>query len=143
MAPNSYKGSLLLTTLLYWTLSDAALNKKSRSSAIKEWASAVPRDKPTSRARSVASHTRTATPSLTSGASRSSGPSALTDNAKIIRAPDVVKEKSEPVPGPMVFLDDNGGLSDSDEMKGEEREVAIKSPPKGKKRVTSEVRCLS
>lgn len=129
------------TTLFYWTLSDAALNKKSRSSAVKEWASAVPRDEPPSRARSVASHTRTATPSLTSGASRSSAPSVLTDNVKIIRAPDVVKVKSEPVP--TVFLDDNGGLSDNDEMKGEEREVAIKSPPKGKKRVTSEVRCLS
>jgi hypothetical protein len=43
----------------------------------------------------------------------------------------------------MVFLDDNGSLSDNNEMKGEEHEVAIKSPPIGNKRITSEVHCLS
>jgi len=32
-----------------------------------------------------------------------------------------------------------GGLSDNDEMRGEEWEVAINSPPKGKKWITSEV----
>ena len=144
MTPNSYMCSLLTldhTTLFYWTLSGAAVNKKSHSSAIKKWASAVPHNEPPSQAHSVASHTRITTPSLTSGASRSSAPSVLTDNVKIIQAPDVVKVKSEPVP--TVFLDDNGGLSDNNEMKGEEHEVTIKSPPKGKKRITSEVHCLS
>jgi hypothetical protein len=36
----------------------------------------------------------------------------------------------------------DGGLSDADEIKGEEREAAIRSPPKGKNRVTSEVNLL-
>ena len=37
---------------------------------------------------------------------------------------------------------DDGGLLDNDETRGEEWEVAINSPPKGKKRVTSEVSLL-
>ena len=118
-------------TLFYWTLGDAAVNKKNCSSAIKEWSSAVSRNEPPLQTHSIASHTRTATPSLTSCASHSSAPSVLTNNVKIIQAPDMVKVKSEPVP--MVFLDNNGGLSDNDEMKEEEHEVTIKSPPKRKK----------
>jgi hypothetical protein len=43
---------------------------------------------------------------------------------------DSVKVKDECMP--MLFLC-NGGLSDSDEMRGEEWEAAINSPPKGKK----------
>ena len=39
----------------------------------------------------------------------------------------------------MLTVSDQGGLSDSDELHGVEWEAAIKSPPKGKKRVTSEV----
>jgi hypothetical protein len=35
-----------------------------------------------------------------------------------------------------------GGLSDHDEMNGEERLAAINAPPKGKKRLTSEVGLL-
>jgi hypothetical protein len=37
------------------------------------------------------------------------------------------------------FMHDNGGISDNDEIRGEEWEVAINSPSKGKKQVTSEV----
>ena len=77
-------------------------------------------------------------PLLTSGASRLSAPSVLTDDVKIIsyRASNSVKVKSEPVLE--LFMHDDG-LSDNDEIRGEEREVVINSPPKGKKRVTSEV----
>lgn len=122
-------------TLHYWTLSDS-YNQQKRGSEIKAWASAVSNGNPTSRApKSVSSHV----PSLTSGASRSSAPSVLTDNVKIIsrQVSDSVKVKEEPVPALSLF--DDGGLSDNDEMRGEEREAAINSPPKGKKRVTSEV----
>ena len=78
-----------------------------------------------------------------SGASRSSAPSVLTDDVKIIsyQASNTVKVKSEPVLE--LFMHDDGGLSDNDEIRGEEQEVVINSPPKGKKRVTSEVSLFS
>ncbi|KIM91584.1 hypothetical protein PILCRDRAFT_738 [Piloderma croceum F 1598] len=52
-------------------------------------------------------------------------PCALLNSAKV---------KAEPTPDITIFSD--GGLSDADDIKGEEWEAAIKSPPKGKKRVT-------
>jgi len=74
-----------------------------------------------------------------SGASCSSAPLVLTDNIKIIsrQVSDSVKVKEEPVP--VLSLFDNGGLLDNDEMRGEEWEAVINSPPKGKKQVTSKV----
>ena len=133
------------STLFYWTLSDASRKQRKHSSAINEWAAAIPATaKPTVQVpRSTSSRAKSDIPSLTSGASRSSAPSVLTDNVKIIshRASNLVKVKAEPVPELSIY--DDGGLSDSDEIRGEEREVAINSPPKGKKRVTSEVSLLS
>ena len=41
-----------------------------------------------------------------------------------------VKIKSEP--GPILSLNDTGGLSDNDETRGDEWEAAINNPPKGK-----------
>jgi len=121
------------STLFYWTLSDTTPTQN----RVSQWALAVPIGNPTSRPPSVASYARSTAPSLTSGASRSSAPSVITDNVKIInRESTSVKVKTEI---PTISLNDNGGLSDNDELMGEEREVAIKSPPKGKKRVTSEV----
>jgi hypothetical protein len=129
------------STLFYWTLSDTTPKMRKYASAIKEWALAVPTTaKPTSKAPS--SVAKSNIPSLKSGTSRSSAPSVLTDNVKIIsRQPsDSVKVKAELAPTLSLSID--GGLSDNDEMRGEEREAAINSPPKGKKRVTSEVSSL-
>jgi hypothetical protein len=42
-------------------------------------------------------------------------------------------------PAEMITVNDDGGLSDSDEMNGPEWLAAINAPPKGKKRLTSEV----
>jgi hypothetical protein len=53
---------------------------------------------------------------------------------------DSVKVKAELSPTLSLHID--GGLSDNEERRGEEREAAINSPPKGKKRVTSEVHLL-
>jgi hypothetical protein len=134
------------STLFYWTLSDSYLDKKRKhSSAINDWASAIPSNaKPASRALShvtatTSSYPKSIVPSLTSGSSRSSAPSVLTNNVRVVShgALDSAKVKAEPVPDITIFSD--GGLSDADEIKGEEREAAIKSPPKGKKRVTNEV----
>jgi hypothetical protein len=130
------------STLFYWTLSDSSCKKRKHSSVINDWASAIPTNaKPPSQApKSISSHAKSDLPSLTSGASRSSAPSVLTQNVKIIshRASGSAKVKDEPAPDSHTVYY-GGGLSDNDEMRGEEREVAINSPPKGKKRITSEV----
>jgi hypothetical protein len=125
------------STLFYWTLSDTS-HKRKHASAIKDWALAVPATaKPTLKAPS--SLAKSDVPPLTSGTSRSSAPSVLTDNVKII-SHHSVKVKAELSPTLSLHID--GGLSDNDERRGEEREAAINSPPKGKKRVTSEVSLL-
>jgi hypothetical protein len=146
--PDSLMNPLLTldqSTLFYWTLSDASQKKRKHSSKINEWAAAIPATaKPTFRApRSTSSRAKSDISSYTSSARRSSAPSVLTDNVKIIsyRASSPVKVKAEPVPTLSMY--DDGGLSDNDETRGEEREVAINSPPKGKKQVTSEVSLLS
>jgi hypothetical protein len=128
------------STLFYWTLSDTSHKKRKHASAIKDWALAVPATKPTLKAPSGLA--KSDVPPLTSGTSHSSAPSVLTDNVKIIshRALDSVKVKAEPSPTLSLHID--GGLSDNDERRGEGWEAAINSPPKGKKRVTSEVHLL-
>lgn len=117
------------STLFYWTLSDISQKKRS-STIINEWASAIPR------------HAKLATKSIPSLTSRSSAPSSLTKNVNIIRHQlDAVKVTAESASNAVPFdqSESMGGLSDNDEMKGEERVAAINSPPKGKKRVTSSV----
>jgi hypothetical protein len=146
--PSPSMSSLLTldqSTLFYWTLSDSYLkNRRPNSTTIKEWVSALPSSaEPVSRApshitgrtnKSHSSHSKSVIPSLTSGTSRSSAPSILTNNITIVShaALNSVKVKAEPVPD-TITLHSDGGLSDNDETKGEEREAAIKSPPKGKK----------
>jgi hypothetical protein len=128
------------STLFYWMLSDSSLKKRKHASAIKEWALAVPATaRATSGSKAPFSLARSDIPPLTSGTSRSSASSVLTDSVKIIshRALDSVEVKAELAP--TLSLHTNGGLSDNDERRGEEREAAINSPPKGKKRVTSDV----
>lgn len=128
------------TTLFYWTLSDSASRKRKHISQVNEWASAIPTNssKPGSQtSKSItSSRSKSGVPSLTSGASSwLSAPSVLSDKVKIIshRSSNSVNVKAGLAPC------DDGGLSDNDEMRGMEREVAINSPPKGKKRLTSEV----
>lgn len=113
------------STLFYYTLSDASQNNQKHLS-INKWASAI-KSTSMSQARSTSSRAKTKFPSLTIG---SSAPSILSDNVKIM-------VKTEP--GPAISTYNNGGLSDSDEIRGEERDFAINSPPKGKKRINSEV----
>lgn len=131
------------STLFYWTLSDTSGKKRKHISAINEWASAISANnstKSTSASKSTSSHAKSEIPSLTSGASsRPSAPSVLSNNVRIIshQSSDLVKVK--PAPAAALAICYDGGLSDNDEMRGEEREVAINSPPKGKKRITSEV----
>jgi hypothetical protein len=128
------------STLFYWTLSDTSGKKRKHISAINEWASEISANSTKSTSKSTSSRAKSEIPSLTSGASsRPSAPSVLSNNVRIIshQSSDLVKVK--PAPAAALAICYDGGLSDNDEMRGEEREVAINSPPKGKKRITSEV----
>lgn len=140
-------------TLFYRSLSDPSLghiDEKQKHDGVKKWCSAIRTkvgvgSKLTSQASSSITtgsraSARSSTPSLVASVGRSSTPSVLTDNVMIISQPQSsssAKVKLEPAPP--ICLHDNGGLSDYDETRGEEREAAIISPIKGKKRVVSEV----
>ena len=130
------------STLFYWTLSDISHKNQKHLSAIGNWASAIPRNGTTSQGpKSTSIHTRSDIPSLTCDTTtgRSYAPSILSDNVKIIshQFSDVAKVKAEPAPALSSYND--GGLSDNDEIRGEELDFAINSPPKGKRRINSEV----
>jgi hypothetical protein len=134
-------------TLFYWTALRDIPPKRGHGTAIKQWASAIPPHIKSATGsglelegpKSTSSRTKSIVPSLTGGASRSSVNSILTDNIKVIthQSSDQVKVKIESR-ADVISLSD-GGLSDNDELGGKERESAINSPPKGKKRITSEV----
>ena len=128
------------STLFYRTLSDIP---PKRGLAIKEWASAIsnhPGSSSSQGPKSTSSRSKSIIPSLTGASSRSTA-SILTDNIKVISHQNSgrVKVKVERQADVISLLSDEGGLSDCDELAGKEREIAINSPPKGKKRITSEV----
>jgi hypothetical protein len=140
------------STLFFWTLSDSSLSKKRKykSDTINNWAAEVPcTAAPSSHTHSnttAPTISRHSVPSLTSGTSRShsSGGSKAhsnqTDNVKISRAAvGLAKVNAEPALAKMINIMSNGGLSDNDEINGEEQLATVQSPFKGKARVTSEV----
>jgi hypothetical protein len=143
--PQHFMNTLLTldqSTLFYWTLSDSS--KKRKHTDVIEWAAGIPSNaKLTHAASHIVAHSHTTAsrsiPTLTAGTSRSSAPSVLTDSVKIIShsMTDSAKIKTESAPEITIMSD--GGLSDNDEINGEERLAAVNSPPKGRKRVTSEV----
>ena len=69
-----------------------------------------------------------------SNAGRSSAPSVLTDNIKVIsRSQASELAKVYPKLASTIGFNKNGGLSDNDETMGAEWEAAFASPFKGKK----------
>ncbi|KAH9023765.1 hypothetical protein EDB85DRAFT_1894623 [Lactarius pseudohatsudake] len=122
----------------------ASEGRKVQSSAV-NCEDRVPRDhaKPTSQGPSrVPATTSSRSKSsvvfpLTSNSTRLSVPSALTNNINIVSHGSLgsTKVKAKPLD---VTLFSEGGLSDADETNGIEREAAVKSPPKGKRRATNE-----
>lgn len=137
------------TTLYYYFLSDdSTSNKRKFSAGINEWAeSIVNASKPTSKAsksnkslKSSKSSSRSASvlPLSTNVSSRPSADSVLTKNITISQTvPAPIKVETNDHDGAILIVD--GGISDEDETKGFERDAAVASPPKGKKRVTSTV----
>ena len=136
------------TTLYYHFLSDSASNSNNNGekflSGINNWAASIPRNaKPASKVTSKITTSTKATsrggsllPPLTKATSRSSASSVLTKNITISHKASV-NVKLEANDGAFNFI--GGGLPDEDETNGIERDAAIASPPKGKKRVTSAV----
>ena len=129
-------------TLFYWMLTSEAMHKKQKHSAVNEWASQIDNAKPAFRAptsRSVSSRAKSSISSLTGGTAclSTSASSVLSKNVKITSHQSLDSAKADPPPDLASHV--NGGLSDNDETKGEERMAAINSPLKGKKRVNSEV----
>ena len=115
--------TLDLITLFYFSLRDLDF-KKNYAGLIQDWATKIPHN-----AKRGSTHSK-ATPSLTHGSTHSyhappSTWSAL-NTVKISDHDDSIKIAE-------------GGLLDIDETKGYERDAAIKSPPKGKQRITSSV----
>jgi hypothetical protein len=108
------------TTLFYFSLRD--LDEKNKHSGfIKDWATKIPRNaKPGS----------THTPSLTHGSTRSS------HAASSIRSALNTVKISNYDNGVEIA---EGGLSDLDETIGNEQGAAVKSPLKGKQRISSAV----
>ena len=134
------------TTLYYHFLSDLASNGNNSGekflSGIKSWAASIPRNaQPSSKATSktgtkTSSRGDSILPPLTEATTRSSANSVLTKNITISqKAPVKVKLETNDVSINIV----DEGLSDEDETNGVERDAAVASPPKGKKRVTSAV----
>jgi hypothetical protein len=125
------------STLFYRTLSDAPHKKRKHVSAINKWASAIPMNNST---RSTTQAPNSAS-SISSRTAYYATPSVLSNNVKIFShghtSSDLGNVEAEPAPALSLYND--GGLSDHDEIGGEERKVAINSPPKGKRQLTSEV----
>ena len=135
------------TTLYYYSLSDSTSNGNSKGekflSGINSWAAAIPRNgKPASKATGTgktstkSSRGDSILPQLTETTTCSSTNSVLTKNV-MISQPAPVKVKLEANDARINIID--GALSDEDETNGVERDAAVTSPPKGKKRVTSSV----
>lgn len=128
LAPSINMLTLDRMTLFFFTLSHTYRGKADpgESAMVSNWASAIPaHSRPRTNAGSNAS-----TPTLISGhssgtgASRappSSARSSQTNNVRIFSASETVPDS-----------EGDGPVSDRDEMDGEERAFAAKSPPKGK-----------
>lgn len=124
------------TTLYYFNLSNAYVenNFSGLTDEINAWAVHVP---PGEKARFKTRVQSASTPSLTNAPSsrfsRSSAPRSALNNAIKIRNSD----KDE-----VQILRETGFISDQDETMGDERDAAVKSPPKPGRRISSSVRRL-
>jgi hypothetical protein len=147
--------SLNQTTLYYYFLSDRATIEKSFT-GINHWAKTIPENADPENAQpatgnkvaSASTSTRkipelsknsgSNIPALTNATSRSSKLSVLSDNIKISQNVDVkVKTQAKPHDTSIEIIE--LGLEDDDETIGIEREAALKSPPKGRGRISSAV----
>ena len=136
--------SLNETTLYYYFLSDRISSEEKLSTGINRWVATIPDNaKPGNKVASasalrMSNHSGSHIPALTNATSRSSNTSVLSESIKISQNVDAkVKTHAEPHDASLEIIE--LGLEDDDETMGIEREAALKSPPKGKVRVSSDV----
>jgi hypothetical protein len=140
--------SLNKTTLFYFSLSDRTSNstKETFSTGINQWATSIPVNAKSgnklastsaSKSSKLSSHSARQVPALTNATSRSSNASVLSKSIKISQNVDVKVKAQAPHDTSIAVME--LGLEDDDEMMGIEREAALKSPAKGKARVSSAV----
>jgi hypothetical protein len=136
------------TTLFYYFLSDRTSNDKEKfDTGINDWAAAIPDNAstkvaPTSalgRISKSSNHHASGShlPALTNTTSRSSSSASVL--SKSIKISQNIKVKAERPSHDTSIEIMELGLQDDDETMGVEREAALKSPPKGKTRVSSAV----
>ena len=129
------------TTLFFWELSNISKKRKYNSGKVTQWVSAIPKDAMAgSRLPSVGKRSSySITPSFTNQSTitasslhtqRNSRPPKIHINPE---PEDVVMREFE---GPsyedgQFVVQEDGGISDRNEIGGEEHEDAVKSPPKG------------
>jgi hypothetical protein len=140
--------SLNETTLYYFFLSDRTSNNgEAFFTGINDWAADIPDNaKPANKLASTSAsriskplnRSDSHVPALTNATSRSSNTSVLSKNIKISQSVEV-KVKAQDDPHNTFIEVAEHGLEDDDETIGIEREAALKSPPKGKTRVSSAV----
>jgi hypothetical protein len=126
------------TTLYYWSLYSP--DESHKTGVVTDWRSAVTSFDPLkTKGKAASKSVNSRVPSLTHASTRTSSKSVLTEKVMITadRKPDVGQgpaKQSNPV-----TINEVGGLFDEDEINGEERDVAVSSPIKGKLRLTSTV----
>ena len=118
------------TTLFYFSLMQTSDQKSQYGGLISSWAAEVNAGRARSKASSKPRDVRSI-PSLTSGTTRSTSTSVLTNRVAITSTDPGVVDGSDAESG--------HGWPDEDETKGVERDAAVNSPPKGKKRADSSV----
>jgi hypothetical protein len=118
------------TTLFYFSLMQTSDQKSQYGGLISSWAAEVNAGRARSKASSKPGGVRSI-PSLTNGTTRSTSTSVLTNRVAITSANLGVVDVSDAESGHR--------FPDEDETKGVERDAAVTSHPKGKKRATSSV----
>jgi hypothetical protein len=132
--------TLDVTTLYYWNISNDATSDGSNTTHFNfnRWANGIQPSSKSDRTSSRHLHT-SRVPSLThSTKTGTSGASAPTSNRSALAGNVAIKPGRTGVSA-TINVNDIGGLSDHEEIEGEEYETAKNSPVKGKKRVNSQV----
>lgn len=134
------------TTLYYYFLSDRTSNDREKFyTGINDWAASIEDEKstkvaPTSASGRVSKSSNrhgSQLPALTNATSRTASSASVL--SKSIKISENIKVKAEHPSHDTSIEIMELGLQDDDETMGVEREAALKSPPKGKTRVSSAV----
>jgi hypothetical protein len=133
------------TTLYYFFLNDRTSNKEKFNTGINNWAAAIPdnEDAPASTSGKIsnlncdAAGSGSQLPALTNASSCTSTSASVLSRSIVISQNVGVNNKAEPHDKTIKVVE--FGLEDDDETMGVEQKAALKSPPKGKTRVSSAV----